>query len=744
MKENTPAVEGQQEYDSEWFVQRGIEEERIIAALQEVPRAAFMLQEADGLSEEELPRLSLPPVEVAAKLLQALNVGEDAKVLEIGTDTGYLTALLARLVGQVYTVERRLPLAKLAEGRFEKLGIEGVEFLYGPRLTEYALNAPYDGILLAAVAPRIPEKLVTRLAVGGRMVVPIGDGQKNPEIICIRREDEETFVRESMGQLRFSSKLGEILVELGVADREDIELAALEADASGTRLGEALLQHAQIKERDLVRALAIQRGFKVGSVDRLLKIADHELVYSVPRAFLEYHRILPMVAQNQQLTIATVDPDAPGVELARILDCSSVDSYLVTQEDFDRLWNTLLEGRRPQGVEEDTLKGRVEGKFERILRAATRVHAETIHIENSVDGGQIRFRISGELRDVEEFIFEPAELSYLVEFVKRGARLDVIEQRVPQRGRISWVREPVTYHMNVQVMPSIMGESLTIQLLSHGGKPPSLEEIGFSDMLIEELDIVLGVQRGVILLVGPRHMGKTQTLYAMIEKLAANRGRKVALLEEDILCPIPNVQQALIHPEANFGYREAIVEFSRSDVDTLGVAELPNPETVLEALNTTRRGTMILGVLHGKDALFVLRGLREFGVPPEALVNGITAMLTQRMAPRICSHCRAPYTPEAAELKKLFPNGPPMGFKAYRGTGCSHCGYTGIRGQVPLLELMVMNEQIRSAFLADVSEQELCQIALRTGLESISQYAVRMVREGEVPVDELHNYIPVV
>ncbi len=733
--------ESHQEHDEEWFSQRGITDERVIEALNEIPRQSF-ISLGDDEDGEPLPSSALPPLEVAGKLLQALQIKEGAKILEIGTDTGYLTALLANLTDEVYTVERRLPLAKLAEGRLEKLGIEGVEILYGPRLTEYALNAPYDAILLSAVAPRVPTKLKSRLAVGGRMVVPIGEGDKNPEIICIRRVDEEVFERQSLGQLRFSSKLGDILVELGVADRDDIELAALEADASGKKLGEALLQYAQIHERDLVRALAIQRGFKLAPVDTLLKISDHELAYSVPRAFLEHHQILPLVIREGRLSVATVDPDAPAIELARILDATDVDIYLVTSAEFTRIWDTILEGRKPRANREDNLKSRVEAKFERILRAATRVNAATIHIDNQPQGSRVRFRIDKELREIREFFLEPAEVAFLIEFLKMEAHLEVLEQQIPQRGRFSWVREPVTYHMNVHIMPSIMGEQLSLQLLSHGTESPTLEQVGFPEDIIETIDELFKLRRGLFLLVGPRHMGKKETLYALLRRFAANETLKVAMLEEDIICPIPNVQQSLIHPEVDFGYREAMYEFARFDVDVLGLGEIPNPQTALEALNVARRGMMMIGILHGKSAHYVLRGLREFGVPAEALANGVTGILTQRLAPKICDGCRELYKPHSIDLKALFPNGAPMGFKAYRGKGCAECSGTGINGQVPVLEVLPMNDPLRRGITGDEPEETLRRIILASGGDTISEYAVRLVREGQIPLEELANYIP--
>ncbi len=726
-------------HDAEWFHQRGIEDERVIEALNAVPRRPFMQL---GDEDSAISVTPLPPVEVAGKLLMALELSKESKVLEIGTETGYLSALLANICDQVFTVERRLPLAKLAEGRLKELGVEGVEILYGPRLTEYALNAPYDAILLSAVAPRVPTKLKSRLAIDGRLVVPVAEGARNPELIVIRRVSETTFERQSLGQLRFTSKLGDILVELGVAGRTDIELAAMEADASGQRLGEALIEHAQIQERDLIRALALQRGFQLNSVDTLLKIADHELAYSVPRAFLEHHQILPLVVREGSLSVATVDPDAPAVELARILDATDVEVFLVTTEDFRRLWNTLLEGRK-KPAQEDTLKSRVEAKFESLLRAATRVQASTIHLDNNPEGGRVRFRMGGELREIPEFKLAPTEITYLVEFIKREAHLDVLEQRLPQRGRLAWVREPVTYQMNIQIMPSITGEQLTLQLLSMGTEPATLSQLGFPDDITVALFELLQQRRGLFLIVGPRHVGKTETLYALVRELARDSRLKVATLEDEVLCPLSGVHQALVQPDQGFGFQEAIYEFARFDVDVLGVGDLPNPDTVLEALNVARRGMLMICVLHGKNALHVVRGLREFGLPADALAAGITGILTQRRAPMICLDCREPSIPDPAQVEKLFPAGPPMGFKAYRGAGCKACGNTGIRGSIPVLELLPFNESMRKGVRDDETEEELRWRALEQEMETISQYAVRLVQEGKIPLEELSGYIPV-
>ncbi len=734
-------TESAQQYDREWFERRGVDDERVINALNEVPRKPFVMIGGDAGESGLLTSVTLPPIDVVGKLLSALELEDDHKVLEIGTDTGYITTLLATLADQVYSVERRPPRAKLAEGRLADLEVENVDVLYGPRLTEYALNAPYDAILLSAIAPRVPSKLKGRLAIGGRMVIPIGEGDANPEVVCIRRVDEETFERTSMGQLRFSAKLGDIFVELGIADRDDIELAALEADASGQRLGEALLEYSHVQESDLVRALAIQRGLKLAPIDELLKIADHELAYSVPRAFLEHHQIVPLLLQDGELTVATVDPDTPAVELARILDADSIDTYLVTSEEFHRIWNTILEGRRRREVDEDNLKARTESKFENILRAATRLQATTIHVDNGPDGGRIRFRVGSELRYVPEAALAPAEVAYLVEFLKLKARLDVLEERIPQRGRFSWVREPVTYHLNIHVMPSVMGEQLSVKLLSHGAKPATLPELGLPEEVIDQLAEIFQRRGGLFIINGPRHAAKKETLYAILAWLASDDTLKVGSVESDILCPIDQVQQVLVHQDKNFGYREAIHEFLRFDADVIGVDEIQSPQLALEALNAGRRGMTVLSTLHGRDAGYVLEGLHEFGIPSEALANGITGILTQQAAPRICGHCRKPVRPEEELLERFFLGGAPADFVSYRGEGCEKCNFTGHDGQVLVLELLAVDEEVRQFVMAQNSGEELRQITNKAHVESMAECAVRLVTDGVIVFEELLNFV---
>ncbi|MBA2662251.1 MAG: Flp pilus assembly complex ATPase component TadA [Bradymonadaceae bacterium] len=737
------AVEVDAKKENEWYKQRGIKEARLIKAFKAVPRDVFTAATPATEGSEASQSQSLPPAEVVAKLVSALKLKANHKVLEIGTDSGYIAAILSHLADQIYTIERRLPVAKLAQGRLAGLERGNVDVLHGTRLTEYVLNAPYDAILLSAVAPRVPEKLQKRLSIGGRLVVPIAQTGKNPEIMCITRTAEDSFSEESLGQLRFTALLGHILVEMGVADSEDIELAAMEADANGKRLGQTLVDSARIKESDLVRALAIQRGFKLAEVGELVDMADHELAFSVPRAFLKHHRVLPIRLDGKKLIVATVDPDAPAIELARILDASAVEIYITTNADFERLWTTLLEGRRPLQLHEDNLKVRVENKFEAMLRAAVRVQARAIHLETTSARTGVRFRLERELREVSEVSFDGTEMAFLLEYLKINARLDVEEQRVPQRGRFSWARDTTTFHIGLQTLPSILGDQIVLNILASGDEPATLKSLGFADDLVDEMRVILQLGTGLVLIVGPAQVGKSTTLYAMLHEIAQDRTKKVALIEDDVLYPIPGVHQALVQPDRGFGFSEALREFARCDVDVIAISQISDAKTAMQAIEAAHKGLLVIATLQGKSAVQVLAGLRDLGVPADVLAGALTAVLTQRLAPRICEVCRTPAKPDPKFIDKIFPRGEPVGFKAYVGKGCAHCNKRGTHGRAAIVEWLPVSDAMRHAIATNRSAEELRLSALDSGVTTLAQWAVRMTREGIIPVDELDAYLPV-
>src|SRR4030095_4459227 len=172
----------------EQFIARGVRDERVLAAMRTVPREAFIAAELAEFAYEDAPL----PIEagqtisqpyIVAEMTAALELEPHHRVLEIGTGSGYAAAVLSRVAAEVYTVERHEALARAAERRLQTLGYTNVHVRHADGTLGWADHAPYDAIVVAAGGPDIPGPLLEQLAVGGRLVIPIGPTPREQELV---------------------------------------------------------------------------------------------------------------------------------------------------------------------------------------------------------------------------------------------------------------------------------------------------------------------------------------------------------------------------------------------------------------------------------------------------------------------------------------------------------------------------------------------------------------------------------
>lgn len=198
----------------EQIERRGVRDPLVLEALRAVPREEFVPPEMvdDAYADGPLPigegqTISQPYV--VALMTEALELSGGDRVLEIGAGSGYAAAVLGEIAGEVFTVERHAALAQTAEERLRRLGYEHVHVLCGDGSKGWPEHAPYDAIVVAAGAPAVPEALEAQLAVGGRLVIPVGGGRTLQELLRLRRVSETEYQREELGGVRFVPLVGE-------------------------------------------------------------------------------------------------------------------------------------------------------------------------------------------------------------------------------------------------------------------------------------------------------------------------------------------------------------------------------------------------------------------------------------------------------------------------------------------------------------------------------------------------------
>ena len=247
---------------------------------------------------------------------------------------------------------------------------------------------------------------------------------------------------------------------------------------------------------------------------------------------------------------------------------------------------------------------------------------------------------------------------------------------------------------------------------------------------------------GLVLVVGPTGSGKSTTLYAGLQLLAADGTRKVITVEDPIEYSIDNIQQTRVRPEIGFSFADAMRSFVRQDPDVILVGEIRDQETALEAIRASQTGHVVLSTLHCNDAVDAMQRLYDLGVHPNSLASELLAVIAQRLARKICPDCREIAELEPEILEEVFPNGTPDSFRAYIGKGCERCGGTGVRGRVAVVEYMRANTDLRNAISRQIPVAELRKLALDCGLVTMRDSALDHVIQGNIPLSELPRILP--
>jgi type IV pilus assembly protein PilB len=474
---------------------------------------------------------------------------------------------------------------------------------------------------------------------------------------------------------------------------------------------------------------------------------------------------IPYAYEDGVLRVAIADPqNLHGIDELRLASDSPVELTVAARDDIvaevRRLARAaeafgaraMLEEEEEEEIEEeqdedDDLEvddGISDAPLVRLVNSlifqAAEDGASDMHFEPNENGVVVRFRTDGVLHEVQRI---PKRLAPgVITRLKVLAKMDIAERRKPQDGRISLGAKAAGRTLDVRVasLPTVDGEKLAMRLLDKSKQAPTLEELGLNEEMREIFEEVIRKPTGALLVTGPTGSGKSTTLYAGLT--AINRPEiNVITVEDPVEYRLPGVNQVQINVKAGLTFAAALRSILRSDPDVVMVGEIRDSETAKISIEAALTGHFVLSTLHTNDAPGAITRLNEMGVEPFLTGSAVSAVLAQRLARKLCSHCCEMYNPSVDELlrNRVSPDVAEAmaGAAFYRKKGCPRCGQTGYKGRIGVFQLLVMTEEIEHLAVTRATREELEKKAMEQGMRTLWDDGLAKVAAGVTTLEEV-------
>jgi type IV pilus assembly protein PilB len=536
-------------------------------------------------------------------------------------------------------------------------------------------------------------------------------------------------------------RLGELLVRAGHATQEQIDQALELQPLLKKRLGEILVEKRWSTSRAIAEALAAQYGLEF--VDLTQVAVDPRAIGLLQEGFAIGHQAVPIrFLDDDNVQVAVADPTnlntTDELRLALGVNCTlavaAADALASTVQRNYRL--TVAVSDKAPELEEVNDANMADGALDLVndlIGRGVNARASDIHLNPQPHDVMVRFRVDGVLRDQEPI--DKRLQNALAARVKVMAQLDIAEKRMPQDGSFVVYIGGDAVDVRAAVLPTKHGEQVVLRVLQRETKL-ELPQLGMSPEMENIFMQAIEQPHGAVISCGPTGSGKTTTLYAALDRL--NDGlRAIATIEDPVEYQLPGVMQMEVHAKINLTFGRGLRTILRADPEVILVGEIRDEETAKIAIQAAMTGHLVLTTLHTNDAASAIARLRTLGVDPDHLAGSINCIVSQRLARRICMHCREAYEPSQEQQMSMNLISTGTTPTLYRAMGCLQCGNTGYSGRVALYELMPVHGLGR--VLIDGSTDEIFDAAVAAGMRTLREDGIRQSLAGVTTLEEVRR-----
>ena len=515
----------------------------------------------------------------------------------------------------------------------------------------------------------------------------------------------------------------------------------------------------------LAQWLAKRSGLAYLHIDPI-KVDVSKVADTMSPAYAEHHKILPVQVTPHEVVVATAEPymtdwvaelERQSRRSVRRVIANPQDIHRFTAEFFS-LAKSVRAANKAGNNTSASFEQLVElGKSNKQLDAndqsvvqvvdwlwqyAFDQRASDIHLEPRREQGVIRFRIDGVLHPVYQM--PPGVLVAMTSRIKLLGRMDVVEKRRPQDGRIK-TRNPGgdEVEMRISTLPTAFGEKMVMRIFDPDTAVKDLDSLGFSAHDALRWEALVKRANGIILVTGPTGSGKTTTLYSTLKRVATEEVN-VSTIEDPIEMIEPMFNQTQVQPQLDFGFPEGLRALMRQDPDIIMVGEIRDQATANMAVQAALTGHLVFSTLHTNDAPSAITRLMELGVPSYLISATLLGVLAQRLVRTLCQQCKvADETASRESLADMIKPWQLSGtYKPFKPIGCVDCRMTGFMGRMGLYELLVVTEQFKEKITHEPSVEALKRQAVADGMRPLRLAGILRAAEGLTVLDEVLSSTP--
>lgn len=550
----------------------------------------------------------------------------------------------------------------------------------------------------------------------------------------------------------------------GLISPDTLKIAVEEALARQVDLETILIDKYRVPKGDLGLALSEFYQCPYVALDERTVI-EQDLLKDLSFDYLRKHAWIPLRKQGLIIDVVINNPHdlEQGVDIRRAFPGSTIRFSVGLRRDIEQyllivtgqtsggslteiLGELVSEAESERVAEQDG--GEIDENDSAIVRLANQVITEAyrlgasdVHVEPYSDRKEtaVRFRVDGTC--FTSMRIPAVYRRALTSRIKIMANLDIAERRKPQDGKIRFkLAKDRELELRIATLPTAGGnEDIVMRLLTSKHSIP-LEAMDFTPEVLQAIKGLAEKPYGIVLCVGPTGSGKTTTLHAILKHINTDE-RKIWTAEDPIEITQDGLRQVQVHPKIGFTFTTALRAFLRADPDVIMIGEMRDKETADTAIEASLTGHLVLSTLHTNSAAETVTRLLDMGCDSFNFADAMLGVLAKRLCKRICEHCKEGYHPTRQEYDELA-----LGYGAlnweklgvdytadlvlHRGRGCESCNQSGLRGRVPLHELLIGSETIKSQIQSKVKTADILNMARHEGMTTLLQDGIHKVLQG--------------